>query len=326
MRAEPALLSVLAIGTASLIAGCAPSIEEAISDCMFKARSVSEDKMSSNVGMPEMVICMRGHGFDLTADDTPHGSEWGRAVDEQIASVMEGKKERIKLADIREQGARFVYLTAPDTYARSNSQWYEIGEAWWMRYLAMYLLIGIVAALVSPIKSLINLEVASVSAPKARLLAFRGILLIAAVLAWPLVWMVARAKTRAPQSDWDALQSNPEFKQQQGIFDAMSRICDEYGIDVDELPGATGEFGLTSTNPIPTRTVFGTISYLAKLRTSEGGKVSYERTGSMESNLSRFPIDSYEVIDAHIKRMGTLYFSPYQKRNSKRVPRGFTQT
>lgn len=195
----------------------------------------------------------------------------------------------------------------------------------WIGYVATtYLLIGLIATLAPPIRSLITLEVESISGPKARLVAFRGILMIAAVLGWPLVWIVARAKTRA-RSVWNTLEANPEFQKQQELFEAMGKLCDETGVDFDELPGATGDFGVTPTNPIPTRTVFGTISYLAHLRTIEGMKVRYERFGSLPTELSPFPIDRYEILDSNGRRLETLYFSPYQKRNSKRVPRGFLQ-
>jgi len=58
-----------------------------------------------------------------------------------------------------------------------------------------------------------------------------------------------------PKSILEALQSSPEFQKQKEIFDVMSVLC-ESGVDADELPGSTGEYGLTCTNPIPCKTVW----------------------------------------------------------------------
>ena len=63
----------------------------------------------------------------------------------------------------------------------------------------------------------------------------------------------------------DALEENPLFQQQKALYEAMNRLCED-GCDTDEIPGCAGEFGHDSTNPIPSNTVFGSTSYLARLR------------------------------------------------------------
>jgi len=127
---------------------------------------------------------------------------------------------------------------------------------------------------------------------------------------------------RKPKTAWDALQAIPEFKQQKELFDAMHLLCED-GVDADELPNGHGEFGLAATNPIPCKTVFGSIAYLGKLRTPDGTKVVYERVGSLRSDVSPHPIDAYEIRHSNGNKLAILYFSPYHKRNSSKVPRDF---
>jgi hypothetical protein len=130
-------------------------------------------------------------------------------------------------------------------------------------------------------------------------------------------------KPKKPKTVWDQLQENPIFQEQKALFDAMSTMCED-GCETDEIPGGHGEFGHAVTNPIPTKTVFGSTSYLARLRSSDGAKVVYEREGSLSSPVSSHPIDGYGISHPDGRRLATLYLSPYHKRNSERAPRGFT--
>lgn len=127
---------------------------------------------------------------------------------------------------------------------------------------------------------------------------------------------------RKPRSALEALQSSPGFQQQKELFDAMNALC-EAGVDADEMPYSTGEYGLTATNPIPCRTVFGSTAYLGRLRAADGTKVSYDRLGSTQSSVSPHPIDIYRVNHPSGRELATLYISPYQKRISGKAPRGF---
>jgi hypothetical protein len=119
------------------------------------------------------------------------------------------------------------------------------------------------------------------------------------------------------------LQKNPIVQQQKEIFDALSLLSED-GCDTDEIPGGHGEFGHEITNPIPTKTLFGSTSYLAQLRTPDGTKVLYARQGSLKSPVSDHPVDAYVISHPDSGQLAVLYLSPYHKRNSEKVPRGFT--
>jgi hypothetical protein len=102
----------------------------------------------------------------------------------------------------------------------------------------------------------------------------------------------------------------------------MNAMC-ETGVDADEMPNGTGEYGLTATNPIPCRTIIGSTAYLGRLRAADGAKVSYDRLGSTQSSVSPHLIDIYRVNHPSGRELATLYISPYQKRISGKAPRGF---
>ena len=120
----------------------------------------------------------------------------------------------------------------------------------------------------------------------------------------------------------DAIEENPVFQQQKKLYEAMLLLCAQ-GVDADELPNGSGEFGLVRTNPIPCKTIFGSESYLGRLRSPDGAKVKYERSGSTTSFVSPNPIDVYEVTHPNGEKLAVLFFSPYQKRISNKAPRGF---
>ena len=102
----------------------------------------------------------------------------------------------------------------------------------------------------------------------------------------------------------------------------MRKTMGSQGTDADVIPEGTGEFGLEATNPIPTSTNFGSISYLGKLRTLDGVKVEYERRGSYEAANIPSMIDGYKIT-ANGKDVATIFLCPYNKKNSEIAPRGF---
>jgi hypothetical protein len=121
-----------------------------------------------------------------------------------------------------------------------------------------------------------------------------------------------------------AVESNSEFRSQRQLYDDfVATMCID-GVDADEMPNGFGEFGLTETNPIPCKTVFGSIAYLAKLMAPDGRSVQYRRTGSLGSSVSRHLVDVYEVSHPIGRSLGNLYISPYHKRSSQKAPKGFT--
>ncbi len=129
-------------------------------------------------------------------------------------------------------------------------------------------------------------------------------------------------RPKKPRTVLDQLQENPLFQKQKALFDLMSKMCTD-GCETDEIPGGYGEFGHDITNPIPTLTVFGSTSYLARLVSPDGAKIVYEREGSSNSPVSSHPIDGYTISHPSGRQLGTLYFSPYHKRNSEKAPEGF---
>jgi hypothetical protein len=130
-------------------------------------------------------------------------------------------------------------------------------------------------------------------------------------------------KPRKQKSAYDVLMENPLFRQQKEVYDAFNKLARAIGCDTDELPNGFGEFGLTPTNPIPTNTIMGSYAYLSQLCTADGIRVENRRRGSMNSEVSKMPIDIYELSSRDGILLATIYISPYHQRNSKNAPRGF---
>lgn len=130
-------------------------------------------------------------------------------------------------------------------------------------------------------------------------------------------------KPKKPKTLLGRLQNNPIFQEQKALFDAMRAMCED-GCETDEIPEGYGEFGHELTNPIPTMTIFGSTSYLARLVSSDGAKVVYERQASFSTPVSSNPVDGYTISPPNGRQLGTLYISPYHKRNSEKAPKGFT--
>ena len=124
---------------------------------------------------------------------------------------------------------------------------------------------------------------------------------------------------KQPKSIMDELNANPKFQEMKGLFEIMQSM-NEDGTDEDEIPEGYGEFGYELTNPIPVNTTFGSTSYLAKLKTMNNLKVTYERIGSFSSPISNHPVDGYQIsVDG--KDLATLYISCYHKKNSEKAPK-----
>ena len=94
------------------------------------------------------------------------------------------------------------------------------------------------------------------------------------------------------------------------------------GLDCDELPNSSGEFGRSPSNPIPTNGPLGEVIYLSRLRTVAGSPVMFHRLHSERSALGT--VDVYEVISLDGKVRETLFLSFYHPRKSRKAPRGFT--
>lgn len=127
---------------------------------------------------------------------------------------------------------------------------------------------------------------------------------------------------KKPRSVWDELSDNPFFQEQTKLYETMLLMCHD-GVDADEMPNGYGDFGLTPSNPIPCKTVFGSTAYLGRLRTFDGAKVIYERVCSTHSDQSPHLVDEYEISHPNGEKLATIFISPYQKRISGKAPNGF---
>lgn len=104
---------------------------------------------------------------------------------------------------------------------------------------------------------------------------------------------------RKPKSFLDAIKealTMPKaLKQQKALYKEMCRMCED-GVDADEMPDGKGEFGMTPSNPIPCKTIFGSKAYLARLRTPNNLSVAYTRSGSFGSEASPHPVDAIKFV------------------------------
>ena len=128
-----------------------------------------------------------------------------------------------------------------------------------------------------------------------------------------------RKKSRSHNIDPAAAEA---FRKYLEMTVMMRKTMGSQGTDADVIPEGTGEFGLEVTNPIPTSTNYGSISYLGKLRTLDGLKVEYERRGSYQAANIPSMIDGYKIT-ADGKDVATIFLCPYNKKNSDLAPRGF---
>lgn len=138
---------------------------------------------------------------------------------------------------------------------------------------------------------------------------------------WPVLLWRYFSKPES-RSVYDVLMENPQTRELVELHKLYGELFGE-GINADELPNGSGEFGLTASNPIPCRTILGSNAYLGRLRTSDGATVLYERTGSVFSEVSSQPNDCYAIRHPNGRDLGTVYISPFQERNSAKAPRGF---
>lgn len=85
----------------------------------------------------------------------------------------------------------------------------------------------------------------------------------------------------------------------------------------DQIAGRPGEFGRSSTNPIPVNGPIGEILYLSRLRSLAGLPILFHRLESKEE------VDIYEVLRLEDDRRELLYLSMYYPRRSRLPPAGY---
>jgi hypothetical protein len=145
---------------------------------------------------------------------------------------------------------------------------------------------------------------------------------VIACVVWPIALRSAYKASKEPKDHFDRLLNDPHIRKINPLFHAMLQLSAD-GTDADEIPGAIGDFGLVATNPIPTTNIIGSRCYLDRLGTSDGQKVAYERRGSLVPDGARKPVDIYDLSTMQGKFVGTVYISPYHRKNSNKAPQGF---
>jgi hypothetical protein len=94
------------------------------------------------------------------------------------------------------------------------------------------------------------------------------------------------------------------------------------GTRTDQISGGYGDYGLVTTNPIPTISARGSSRYISKLRYC-GLPVDSYRLGSTSSDVTPGSIDMYSL-SCGGKDVGTIFICPYHKKNSQKAPKGFS--
>lgn len=109
------------------------------------------------------------------------------------------------------------------------------------------------------------------------------------------------------------------------ILEILSKgvFAGDTGYDLDEIPEGFGEFGLEVTNPIPVQGIISNEVYLKKLVTIDSNEIQWEREGSIKTDNIEKEIDIYKIFDADGSFITKLFISPYHKRISNKIPKGF---
>ena len=91
----------------------------------------------------------------------------------------------------------------------------------------------------------------------------------------------------------------------------------------NEMPGAYGEYGLTTSNPIPINGIPASYAYMDRLRQTNGNNVSYKRIGTFTSEITDEIIDGYKLYSDSGIELATIYICPYVNANPSKAPKGF---
>lgn len=111
-----------------------------------------------------------------------------------------------------------------------------------------------------------------------------------------------------------------ETDRQQLIAKLVAESGGARGVDADAVPGGTGPFGRTPSNPVPVAGIVSERQYLDRLRTADQQPVNWRRKGSQSGKDG--PVDCYELTSLMGEPLGKLFISPYHQRTSSLVPDG----
>jgi hypothetical protein len=196
----------------------------------------------------------------------------------------------------------------------------------WTQILATYLVVGGTVLLFTPVRPTLARHLNLYEQRHISRLAFvvyAGIVVASDLLLWPFLAAKHRPSRRRVNKPEHAVLDPELIEEQKILRDSLGQMGDD-GVNNDELPAATGDFGREASNPIPCNTVFGSTAYLARLRFSDGAKILFDRLGSVSSDASRYPVDCYAIKHPDGRGLGVFYISPYHKRNSRKAPEGFS--
>lgn len=195
----------------------------------------------------------------------------------------------------------------------------------WPQIFATYFVVGGTVLLFTPVRPTLARHLNLYEQRHISRLVFvlyAGIVVASDLLLWPFLAATHRAARRRAKPE-QATLDDEALEEQKILRDSIGHI-EEIGTDGDELPDATGDFGRDASNPIPCNTVFGSTAYLARLRFSDGAKIIFDRLGSVSSDATPYPVDCYAIKHPDGRGLGVFYISPYQKRNSRKAPEGFS--
>ncbi|MGH7913018.1 MAG: hypothetical protein ACREPW_00005 [Candidatus Binataceae bacterium] len=92
------------------------------------------------------------------------------------------------------------------------------------------------------------------------------------------------------------------------------RVQIQGGLDCDEIPGTSGEFGRSFQNPIPVNGPIGQILYLSNLRTKNRIPIMFHRVGSKNG------VDAFETVSLDGTIWDILFLRLYHPRKSRQAP------
>lgn len=80
------------------------------------------------------------------------------------------------------------------------------------------------------------------------------------------------------------------------------------------------DWGYSVDNPVLVRSIPAGYLYLERLRTADGQKITYDRIGSMHSEIGAIT-DGYDL-KLNGRDFGTIYICPYGTADSQKAPAG----
>jgi len=116
----------------------------------------------------------------------------------------------------------------------------------------------------------------------------------------------------------DTIQRVMEDEAYQNTFlapEVAARVAS--GDGVDQRADARGEFGFDVRNPVPVNGPLGVITYLSRLKTSQGERLMFQRVGGDSD------VQAYEAVTYSGEQWFVFFLDIYHPRKSRMLPKGF---